>query len=326
MDGPWQICHLSAEDYGKKALETAKIMRWIDPDIELVACGSSHSEMPTYPEWDRVVLEYLYDYVDYLSLHRYYGHDDTDNTGDFLASFADMDNFIHTIISTADYVKAKKRGKKTINLSFDEWNIWACRAENFAAWETAPPLLEQIYNLQDALVFGGLICTLLNHADRIKMACLAQLVNVIAPVYTKAGGPAIKQTIFYPFQQVSTFGRGEVLKPLMTCPSYPSKAYGDVPILQQAVVRNPETGDISVFILNCDQAEELEVAFDFRSFGAVTPIEHTVLNGPDLLAANRFSEPEQVKPKNVPISGNGTGHLTVLLPKLSWNMLRFSNH
>lgn len=324
MDGPWQICHLSADDYGKKALEAAKIMRWVDPRIELVACGSSNTEMPTFPEWDRIVLEYLYDQVDFISLHRYYGHDDTDNIGDFLASFMDMDNFIHTITSTADYVKAKKRSKKTLNLSFDEWNVWAHRSENYTVWETAEPRLEQIYSLQDALVFGGLICTLLNHADRIKMACLAQLVNAIAPIYTKTGGPVIKQTIFYPFQQVSAYGRGEVLKPLITCPSYPSKIYGYVPVLQSTVVLKRETDEVSIFILNCDQQDELEITLDFRSFGSVKPIEHVMLNGPDLLAANSFGEPEKVKPKNVSISGNGTNQLPVIVPKLSWNVLRFS--
>jgi len=324
MDGPWQIGHLSAEDYGKKALEAAKIMRRIDPEIELVACGSSYSEMPTFPEWDRIVLEYLYDQVEYLSLHQYYGYDDTDDTTDFLASFLDMEVFIQTIIATADYVKAKKRSKKKLHLSFDEWNVWAHRNETFSAWETAAPRLEQLYNLQDALVLGGLICTLLKHADRIKIACLAQLVNVIAPIYTKPFGPVIKQTIFYPFQQFSVYGRGEVLQPLMTCPSFSSLKYGEVPVLQSAAVLDKATNEIRIFILNCDQPDDVEIMFDFRSFGPVTPLEHIVLNGPDLLAVNSFSEPEKVKPHHQPISGNGSNQLPVIAPKLSWNVLRFS--
>lgn len=324
MDGPWQICHLSAEDYGKKALEAAKIMRWVDPTIQLVACGSSNTEMPTFPEWDRTVLEYLYDQVDFISLHRYYGHDDTDNLGDFLASFMDMDNFIHTIISTADYVKAKRRSKKTMQLSFDEWNVWAHRSAQFETWDYAKPRLEQIYNLSDALVFGGLICSLLNHADRVKMACLAQLVNAIAPILTQPGGAVIKQTIFYPFQQVSTYGRGEVLKTILSCPKYDSKVYGEVPVLQTAIVHNQEAGEVSVFILNCDQEEAVEVTLDFRSFAAVIPLEHIVLNGSDLGAVNSFAEPEKVKPGKLEISGDKANQLPVVLPKLSWNMLRFA--
>lgn len=324
MDGPWQICHLSADDYGKKALEAAKIMRWVDPHIELVACGSSNTEMPTFPEWDRTVLEYLYDQVDFISLHRYYGHDDTDNTGDFLASFMDMDNFIHTIISTADYVKAKKRSKKTLNLSFDEWNVWAHRSGDFETWDYAKPRLEQIYNLLDALVFGGLICSLLNHADRVKMACLAQLVNAIAPIRTQPAGPVIKQTIFYPFAQVSAYGRGEVLKPLLSCPKYESKVYGEVPVLQTAVVYNQEKEEVGIFVLNCDQEEDVQVCLDFRSFGTVRPLEHVVLDGIDSLAANSFQEPEKIKPRNLSISGNNTSQLEVRLPELSWNMVRVS--
>ena len=152
MDGPWQICHLSAEDYGKKALEAAKMMRWVDPTIELVACGSSNSVMSTFPEWDRIVLEYLYEQVDYISLHNYYGHTDVETLGDFLASFYDMDQFIRTVVATADYVKAKKRSRKRLYLSFDEWNVWADRSVTYETWDYAKPRLEQIYNLQDALV------------------------------------------------------------------------------------------------------------------------------------------------------------------------------
>ncbi len=323
MDGPWQICHLSADDYGRKALEAAKIMRWVDPNIELVACGSSNTEMPTFPEWDRTVLEYLYDQVDFISLHRYYGSDDNDNLGDFLASFMDMDNFIHTLEATADYVKAKKRSKKTMNLSFDEWNVWANRRAAFTTWDQAGARLEQVYNLSDALCFGGLICSLLNHADRVQMACLAQLVNAIAPIYTQPGGMAIKQSIFYPFQQVSTYGRGQVLKPLINCPKFNSKRYGDVPVLQSAVVLNQEAGEVSIFVLNCDQQDDVEVSLDFRSFGRVNSIEHVVLKGNDLSATNSFQEPEKVKPVSLGITGLQTNQVDVVLSKLSWNVLRF---
>ncbi|NLW47975.1 MAG: alpha-N-arabinofuranosidase [Firmicutes bacterium] len=325
MDGPWQIGGLSADDYGKKALETAKIMRWVDPGIELVACGSSGGWMPTFPEWDRIVLEYLYDQVDFISLHSYYGHDDMDNLADFLASFVDMDNFIHTIASTADYVQAKKRSKKRMKLSFDEWNIWSDRFKTYDNWDFAKPRLEQTYNLADALAFGGLSCTLLNNADRVKMACLAQLVNAIAPIYTKPGGPVIKQTTYYPFQQVSVYGRGQVLKAILTCPKYDSKIYGDVPLLQTAVVFNEVTQEISVFALNCAQEDDLEVNFDFRSFGSVRPLEHVVLNGSDLAAVNSFEEPEKVKPNILKISGAEVKQISVVLPKLSWNMIRFNS-
>lgn len=323
MDGPWQICNMSAEDYGKKAREAAKIMKWVDSDIELVACGSSGAEMPTFPEWDRIVLEHMYEYVDYISLHRYYEY--KGDVGDFLASHADMDRFIKTIISTADYVKALKRSKKTINLSFDEWNIWYIQngTKPDIPWQKAPKLIEDEYTLLDALTLGGLLCTLINNSDRVKVACLAQLVNVIAPILTEKGGRAIKQTTFYPFQQVSTYGRGEVLKPLITCPKFETITYGEMPVLQSAATYNREDGTISVFILNCDMLDSIEVQFDFRSFGKVVQVEHIVLDGSDIFITNTFKRPHNVIPRNVEMSSQQSGTMSAVLPKLSWNVIRY---
>jgi len=244
MDGELQICHLSAEDYGKKALETAKIMKLADQSIELVVCGSSSSKMPTYPEWDRIVLEYTYEHVDYISLHRYY--ENYGNDMDFLASFVDMNSFIRTVCSTADYVKAFKRSTKNMYLSFDEWNIWYLEKREYNDWEFAPEILEDRYSLLDALVFGGLGITLLNNADRVKIACLAQLVNVIAPIFTKKGGPVIKQTTYYPFRDISKYGRGTVLKPVVLAPSVET-CHGDSPLLAFSVVHDTQNEEVNVF-------------------------------------------------------------------------------
>jgi alpha-N-arabinofuranosidase len=323
MDGPWQIGQLSADDYGKKAKEAAKIMKWTDPTIELVAGGSSNYKMPTFPEWDRVILEYLYEHVDYISLHNYYEPENTNEIGDFLASFVAMDNQIHTIISTADYVKAKKRSNKILKLAFDEWNVWYMKNIQLRPWEIAPPLLEDNYSLLDALVVGGLLCTLLKNADRVKLACLAQLVNVIAPIFTQEKGPVIKQTTFYPFQQVSLHGRGEVIIPIVTCPVFETKSFGEVPILQSAVTYNREDSSISVFVLNCDEKDDVEFKLDFRSFGNITALEHIILDGPELTAKNSFLEPNKVNPRIGPLPKKINNEMNVLLPKLSWNMLRF---
>jgi alpha-L-arabinofuranosidase len=321
MDGPWQTCHLSAEDYGKKALETAIIMKWIDPTVQLVASGSSTPWLPTYPEWDRVVLEHVYDNVDYISLHRYYENDG--DIGDFLASFMDMNDFIHTVSSVADYVKAKNRSKKKLMLSFDEWNVWYQKKQTRFPWEVAPPLLEDVYSLLDALVFGGLICTLLNNCDRVKMACLAQLVNVIAPIYTQANGKVIKQAIFYPFQQAALYGTGKSLKTLMNCPTFETKSYGSAPVLQSAATYDESNGSVTVFILNCDQKEEVELALDLRSFEGLTCVEHIITDGPLLDAKNTFENPDAVKPRTMKLAGNGES-LNIILPRVSWNVLRFS--
>jgi alpha-N-arabinofuranosidase len=321
MDGSWQTCHLSAEDYGKKALETAKIMKWVDPDIQLVACGSSTPLLSTYPEWDRIVLEHVYDYVDYISLHRYYENEG--DIGDFLASFADMNDFIHTVSSTADYVKAKNRSRKKLMLSFDEWNVWYQKNQKRFHWKIAPPLLEDIYSLLDALVFGGMLCTLLNNCDRVKIACLAQLVNVIAPIYTQKGGKAIKQTIYYPFQQVSLYGRGVALKTIVDCPKFETKSYGDVPVLQTAATYNESNGSLVLFILNCGQYEDAELLLNIRSFPKIKYMQQIVMDGIDLNMKNTFDNPDAVRPRIIEID-NADGVMDIVLPKLSWNVLRFS--
>lgn len=320
MDGPWQICSLSAPDYGKKARETAKIMKWIDPSIKLVACGSAGPWMDTYPEWDRVVLEHTYEQVDYISMHRYYENEG--NIENFLASYADMDHFIKTVAATADYVKAKVKSKKKMQISFDEWNIWYTKDEKSSSWIEAPTILEDQYSLLDALVFGGMLCTLLNNSDRVKMACLAQLVNVIAPIVTERGGRTLKQSTYYPFQQVSCYGRGTALKTLVRCEKLNTSLYGEVPSVQTAAVYDMEAGAIAVFVLNCEMEENTEFTMDLRSFGKVGMVEHSILNGPDLFAKNTFDEPMLVVPKNVaPV--NGDKLFKVILPKLSWHVFRF---
>lgn len=322
MDGPWQICHLNAEDYGKKALEAAKIMKWVDPSIKLVACGSSNAEIPTFPEWDRTVLETLYENVDYLSMHRYY--ENHGNLEDFLGSFADMENFIHTLVCTADYVKSRNRSKKTMYLSFDEWNVWYQAKIKLHDWEVAPPILEDQYSLLDSLVFGGLMCALLKNADRVKMASLAQLVNVIAPIFTKKNGEAIRQTIFYPFEQVSNYGRGIVLNAIVTCSIFDTKAHGEIPIVQAAATYNEEDKTISIFALNCDQDEDTVFVISPKSFGDVNMIEHMVLDGNSLDETNTFEHPDQVKPRNIEMWDRKEGNIRVELPRMSWNMIRLS--
>ncbi|QQE81410.1 alpha-N-arabinofuranosidase [Alicyclobacillus sp. SO9] len=324
MDGPWQIGHKTAEEYGRIALETAKVMKWVDPSIELVLAGSSGTQMPTFPEWEATVLNHAYEYVDYISLHRYYGNHDND-TANFLASAMDMEEFINSVVSTCDYMKAKKRSKKTINLSFDEWNVWFHSNEadkQIEPWTVAPPQLEDTYTMEDALVVGTMLITLLRHADRVKMASLAQLVNVIAPIMTENGGKAWRQTIFYPFLHVSNFGRGVVLNPAITSPAYDSKDFSDVPILDAAAVFNQRADELTIFAVNRDMEESISLAIDVRGFEGYQVVEHIVYTDEDIKARNTADNPERV----VPQQGSGTvvedGLATSVLPKLSWNVIR----
>ncbi|GMA65223.1 alpha-N-arabinofuranosidase [Alicyclobacillus fastidiosus] len=324
MDGPWQIGHKTADEYGRVALEAAKVMKWVDPSIDLVLCGSSGTQMPTFPQWEATVLDHAYDHVDYISLHRYYGNRDGD-TANFLASSLDMEQFIHTVVSTCDYIKAKKRSNKTVNLSFDEWNVWFHSNEadtKIEPWSIAPPQLEDIYTMEDALVVGSMLITLLKHADRVKIACLAQLVNVIAPIMTTAGGGAWKQTIYYPYLHASRYGRGRVLNPLISSPKYDSKDFTDVPVLDSTAVFNEEKQELTIFAVNRDMVDALQLECDVRSFDGYQVVEHIVLEHEDIKARNTHDEPNRVVPHNRGSAKANDGSLECVLPKLSWNVIR----
>lgn len=326
MDGPWQIGNKTAEEYGRLACETAKVMKLVDPTIELVACGSSFSGMPTFAQWEATVLEHTYDHVDYISLHQYYGNQEN-NTANFLAKTMDMDAFIKSVIATADYVKAKKKSKKTINLSFDEWNVWYHSNEQdrkIERWSIAPPQLEDVYNFEDALLVGGMLITFLKHADRVKMACLAQLVNVIAPIMTSNGGGAWRQTIFYPFMHVSTFGRGVALNPVISTPKYDTKDFNDVPVLESAAVYNEEKEELTIFAINKDMTDDLALECDLRNFPGYKVVEHIVLKHNDVKAVNTEMNPFNVVPNRNGDAKVDDGIVTTKLQSLSWNVIRLA--
>ncbi|WP_379145068.1 alpha-N-arabinofuranosidase [Paenibacillus sp. sgz500992] len=323
MDGPWQIGAKTAVEYGRLANETAKAMRWVDPSLELVACGSSGSGMNTFAEWEATVLDLTYDNVDFLSLHTYYNNNE-DDTPNFLARSLDMDQFIDSVAAVCDYIKAKKKSRKKIYLSMDEWNVWKSQGSSRAEqhWQVAPPEFEDVYTLEDALVVGCCLISLLKHADRVKMACIAQLINVIAPIMTENGGPLWQQTTYYPYMHASVYGRGTVLHPLISSPKYDSKDFTDVPYLEAISVYNEELNEVTVFAVNRHLAEGLELAVDLRSFGAVTVLQHTVLEHEDIHATNTRSNPGTVLPHDRGTATADGGRVSALLPKASWNVIR----
>lgn len=326
MDGPWQIGAKTPEEYGRLSCETAKAMKLMDPDIELVSCGSSAPTMPTFPQWEAITLSHNYDYVDYLSLHRYYGNSDGD-TADFLAQSMNFDAFIRSVIATCDYVKAKKRSRKTIYLSIDEWNIWFHKAAEDAdiqenhPWQIAPRLLEDIYTLEDALLSGLLLITMLKHADRVRIACLAQLVNVIAPVMTEPDGSAWRQTIYYPFLHASLYGRGTVLQQVLRSTRHDTKSFTDVDDVDGVCILQEEQQTLTIFAVNRDLREAADFTCDLRGFGQVEALEHLILTGPDLLASNG-PEKENVQPVSVKDITVDAGKVSVVFPAASWNVLR----
>lgn len=325
MDGPWQIGHKTADEYGRLACEAAKAMKWVDPSIELVACGSSSSQMPTFASWEATVLEHTYEHVDYLSLHQYFGNREND-TGGFLARSVEMDRFIKSVVSICDYIKAKKRSKKTMNLSFDEWNVWFHSNEadkKIERWSVAPHQLEDVYTFEDALVVGCMLITLLRHADRVKIGCLAQLVNVIAPIMTDNGGGAWRQTIFYPFLHASRYGRGSVLQAVTDSPAYDTKDFCDVPYVEAVSVLN-ENGDVVIFAVNRSQEEPMLLEVDLQGFGEYRPAGHTVLESEELKAVNTGKEPFKVAPHEAGKTVLEDGRVKCVLNSLSWNVIRLT--
>ena len=328
MDGPWQMCHRTAYDYGCVAREAGKMMKWVDPSIELVACGSSAYDMPTFGTWEYQMLTECYDQIDYVSLHRYYGNP-SNNTPDFLARNMDLDGFIKTVVSICDAVGGTKHSKKKINLSFDEWNVWYhSRQQDDEIWKQdkwnrALPLLEDIYNFEDALLVGAMLITFLKNADRVKVACMAQLVNVIAPIMTRNGGGVWAQTIYWPLMHASKYGRGTALRPVISSPTYDCTDYEKVPLVDGTATL-ADDGSVTIFAVNRDFEEGIELNADLRGFGDLKIVEHIVLHHDDVKAINTEANPDNV----APAAGNGgvidDGKLSVVLPSLSWNVIRMA--
>ena len=327
MDGPWQMGHKTAKEYGRVAAETSRLMKFMDPTIETVACGSSSLTMDTFGYWEDEMLSECYDQVDYLSLHQYYGNRDN-NTTEFLANSKGMDEFISSVLSICDCVKAKKRSKKQINLSFDEWNVWYHSNEadsQLEKWVQAPHQLEDVYNFEDALLVGSMLITMLRHADRVKVACLAQLVNVIAPIMTSDTG-AWRQTIFYPYMHASVFGRGTVLNTLVQAPVYESKTYGEVSCLDSVCIWNEEAEELTVFAVNKDLEEDMQVTCDFRQFADYKVAEHIVLTNDDMKAVNTEAVPDCVAPVYSNASVMEDGRFSTVFGKHSWNVVRLKKN
>jgi alpha-N-arabinofuranosidase len=327
MDGPWQVGHKTAHEYGRLAVETARAMRLVMPEIELVACGSSSSSMPTFGSWEREVLELTYDQVDYISCHAYYEPHDGD-LASFLASAVDVDHFVSTVTATADQVGARLGNAKQIDLSFDEWNVWSIEKHRALGrlkdWPVAPRIIEDEYTVADAVVVGSLLISLLRHSDRVTAACLAQLVNVIAPIRTEPGGPAWRQTIFHPFALTSRHAAGNVLQVNPIAPSYETARYGEVPLVDAIATHDPENRQAVLFIVNRSLDRAVEVSADVRGIAARSIQEALTLTDVDLSATNTEARPTRVVPRTLEDVSLDGGTLCVGLPPVSWSMVRLA--
>jgi alpha-N-arabinofuranosidase len=311
MDGPWQMGHMPARAYGQKAVDIARQIRVIDRGLQLIACGSSNAAMPTYLVWDREVLEECYDQVDGISLHAYYGNTPNETGGSsarFLAMNLDMDRQIREIAAVADYVQGLHRSPKRLWLSFDEWNVWY-RARSGDAVNGqrafAPRLLEEVYNLEDALLVGGFVNTLLRQSDRVRVACLAQILNVIAPLVTNATS-VLRQSIYYPYAWALKYARGRVLDLFVESETYPISADrlrpdlardAQVPFVDVVATHDPASGRASVLMLNRDLDADRELVLEWRDLTPTRVLACETLTGPDLKAFNTFEDPNRVVPR-----------------------------
>ena len=333
MDGPWQMGHMPAREYGQKARDAARQIRVIDRSLQLIACGSSNPAMPTYLVWDREVLEECYDQVDGISLHNYYGNtpDLTGNsTARFLAMNLDMERQIREIAAVADYVQGLHKSPKRLWLSFDEWNVWyRARSGPFTDGNRtfAPKLLEEVYNLEDALLVGGFVNTLLRQSDRVRIACVAQILNVIAPLVTNETS-VLRQSTYYPYAWALQYARGRVLDLFIESETYPIAAAGlradvarddQVPFVDVVATLDPANGKACVLMLNRDLESERELVLDWRDATPTRVLACETLTGPDVKAFNTFAEPKRVVPRPLEPPAAGA-RMTFKLPARSYTV------
>jgi alpha-N-arabinofuranosidase len=333
MDGPWQIGQMQSREYGRKARDAAQQMRVIDPSLQLIACGSSGTAMPQYLVWDREVLEECYDMVDGISLHAYYGNTPAltgNSAARYLAMNLDMDRQIREVAAVCDYVQGLRRSRKRLWLSFDEWNVWY-RARSGDAVngrrQFAPRLLEEVYNLEDALLVGGFVNTLLRNAERVRVGCLAQLVNVIAPLVTSDTG-VLRQSTYYPYAWALRYARGRVLDLRVESDMYPIRGAGlqadfarneQVPFVDVVATLDGQNRQASVLMLNRDLDAEREIVLDWRDVTPMRVLACETLTGTDLKAFNTFEQPQRVAPQRLDPPAAGA-RMTFTLPPRSYTV------
>ena len=324
LDGPWQVGHKTATEYGRLACETARAMRRFDPELRLVLAGSSAAWMPTFGTWERTVLDEAYEYVDDISLHAYY--EEGDDLASFLASGVAMDRYIEEVVAIVDEVAAAKGSDKRVELSMDEWNVWYLQRheERFppADWREAPRIAEDAYTVADAVVVGSLLISFLKHADRVTSACMSELVNTIAPIKTEPGGGAWRESTFHPFALTARHAHGRAVSLAIDGPSMATAAHGDVSALDGTAVVDDESGAVTVFVVNRHPTTGVELTVDLSSIPPEGIDTALVLSDGDVHAVNTALDPHRVRP--MPLSDarlDGTT-LSTRLPPVSWAMIR----
>ena len=326
MDGPWQLGHKNAEDYATVAADVARGMRQIGEDLQLVACGSSNRSMPTFGAWEETVLEKTYDLVDHISLHTYY--EDLGDTQEFLIISTDLDYMINEVCNVADAVKAKNRSNKTITLSLDEWNVWNLSKfqamERPKEWLPAQRVIEDEYTFKDAVVLGNLLISILRRSDRVKMACIAQLVNVIAPIRAESDQEAWRQTTFYPFAYTSRFGRGKTLITRVESPAIKSSRFGEVETIDAITTYDEKTNKVAVFIVNRSLTETIDTEILLSGFRNLKIDNQVTMESSEWMATNNAGNPNRVQPSLNQTASVANNSIQVKLAPVSWQVIHLS--
>lgn len=330
MDGYWQMGHLNAEDYSKKAREAAKLMRLTDPTIKLIAAGSSNFRPNANPmEWNRAVLEELKNIVDYIAIHMYVGNP-ADNYYNFMATPMVLEQRTHLVKGLIDEVmtRANRGDRDPIYIAWDEYNVWY-------RWRSAETMngtraLEERYNLEDALVIAGFLNAFVRNADVVKMANMAQLVNVIAPIFAEEDG-MFKQTIYYPLQLFAQNVRGTSLDVFVDCKTYNTERFflglgesqaqlKDVPYLDVSATYTKE-GEVYICVVNRHQTEAISTDLLCQTGSFDGAFEVFEVNGPTPKAMNDFGKEPVKTVKKANLKGSGT-KLTYSFPAHSFTMLK----
>ena len=287
MDGPWQLGHVPARDYAIRAQQAAKMMRDVDKTIETVVCGSCGTGLPTYMEWDREVMEYCWDYIDYISLHNYAGNR-ADNTADYLANAEVIDKQIEEMAAASRYVQARLKSKKMVHLCFDEWNVWYKNQEMDGRGKKAPHLIEEVYNLEDAVVVAGYLNSFIRHSDVVKIANIAQVVNIIAPILTR-GDEMLLQSIYYIFDMYSNRRQGVSLRQIIDGGTYKTSDGREVKYLDSSAILDGDK--LSVFASNRNLDEDMLLTVDIADADIIKAENAQVLAGKNVKEVNSFENP-----------------------------------
>jgi alpha-N-arabinofuranosidase len=340
LDGPWQMGQKTAGAYGRLAKEAGKMMRQVDPSIELIAVGSSTPRMETFPAWDLAVLMETYDTVDYLSLHHYIDRTlglgpmsvakveaearGRCGTGEYLARSLYVERQINAVITACDYVKSVKRSNKTLHLAFDEWNVVAQGKHpgfDHQDWQIGSPIDCGAHTLEDALAFAAMMMAIVRRADRIKIACQSLLVNTGPLIVAPKEGPAFRNLIFYPFMLMARYARGAVLGLAAQGPAYATESFSEVPVVDALAVYDQADEGLSLFLLN-RSGEAAPVSLKLWGFN--TPRVETALRlaHGSLDAANTAEAPLRVQPAPWADVTAGPEGVTAVLAPYSWNVAR----